>query len=229
VNNKLSDTKVSFFQSKLLTVGMVLAFILGNHSMVNAEEHHDHHVGHKASTEVVDHHEGHKAAAKVKGYVGILANYSIPEVTLVDSNDKQGLLSETISSKNPVMLNFIFTTCTAICPTMSATFAQVTQKMDVESESMQLISISVDPEHDTPPKLKEYAKRFEAGSQWQLFTGSVRDSIQVQQAFDAYRGDKMNHIPLTFIRGANSKQWMRIEGLASADDLIHEYRMLVAK
>ncbi|MDX8385071.1 MAG: SCO family protein [Gallionella sp.] len=217
--NKLSDTKGRFFQSKLLTLGMVLAMVFGNQSMVNAEEHHEHH----------DPHEHHKAAAEVKGYASMLTNYSIPEVTLVDSHDKQGLLSETISSTKPVMLNFIFTTCTAICPTMSATFAQVTQQMDVESEGMQLISISVDPEHDTPPKLKEYAKKFEAGSQWQLFTGSVNDSIKVQQAFDAYRGDKMNHIPLTFIRGANAKQWMRIEGLASAEELIYEYRKLATQ
>ncbi len=214
--NNLSDTKGSFFQPKMTIFIISLVLMLGNQSIVNAGEHHGHH----------DDHEHHKATAEATGYVSTLTNYTIPEVMLVDSDDKEGLLSETISATKPVMLNFIFTTCTAICPTMSATFAQVTQQMDVESEGMQLISISVDPEHDTPPKLKEYAKKFEAKSQWQLFTGSVNDSILVQQAFDAYRGDKMNHIPLTFIRGANTKQWVRIEGLASADELIQEYRKL---
>lgn len=214
--NNLSDTKGSFFQPKMTIFIISLVLMLGNQSIVNAGDHHGHH----------DDHEHHKAAAEATGYVSTLTNYTIPEVMLVDSDDKEGLLSETISATKPVMLNFIFTTCTAICPTMSATFAQVTQQMDVESEGMQLISISVDPEHDTPPKLKEYAKKFEAKSQWQLFTGSVNDSILVQQAFDAYRGDKMNHIPLTFIRGANTKQWVRIEGLASADELIQEYRKL---
>ena len=214
--NNLSDTKGSFFQPKMTIFIISLVLMLGNQSIVNAGDHHGHH----------DDHEHHKAAAEATGYVSTLTNYTIPEVMLVDSDDKEGLLSETISATKPVMLNFIFTTCTAICPTMSATFAQVTQQMDVESEGMQLISISVDPEHDTPPKLKEYAKKFEAKSQWQLFTGSANDSILVQQAFDAYRGDKMNHIPLTFIRGANTKQWVRIEGLASADELIQEYRKL---
>ena len=216
MSNKLSDVKVRMLWLKLLTFGVVSTLMLGHHIMVNAEEHHDH-------------HEHHKAAAEAKGYVSMLTSYSIPELKMTDSDGNEGLLSETVSSEKPVMLNFIFTTCTAICPPMSATFAQVAQQMDAEGEIMQLISVSVDPEYDTPGKLKEYAKQFEAGSQWKLFTGSTGNSILVQRAFDAYRGDKMNHVPLTFIRGSNSSQWARIEGLASAGELIQEYRSLVAQ
>jgi len=230
MSNKLSEMKIRKPLTKLSILGVVATLMFGHQIMVNAEEHHDHHEHQKAvAEEHHDHHEHHKAVAETKGYVSMQTSYSIPDVRMTDNDGNEGLLSESVSSEEPVMLNFIFTTCTAICPPMSATFAQVAQQMDAEGEVMQLISISVDPEYDTPGKLKEYAKQFEAGSQWKLFTGSAGNSILIQRAFDAYRGDKMNHLPLTFIRGSNSNQWARIEGLASADELIHEYRSLVSQ
>jgi len=229
MSNKSSEMKVRMPLLKLSILGVVATLMVGHQMMTNAEEHHEQHQQKAVVEEHHDHHEHHKAAAEAKGYVSMLSSYSIPKVKMTDSDGIEGLLSEAVSSDEPVMLNFIFTTCTAICPPMSATFAQVAQQMDTEGEVMQLISISVDPEYDTPGKLKEYAKQFEAGPQWKLFTGSAGNSILVQRAFDAYRGDKMNHLPLTFIRGPNSTQWTRIEGLASAGDLIQEYRSLLAQ
>ena len=44
-----------------------------------------------------------------------------------------------------------------------------------------------------------------------------------QTAFDTYRGDKMNHEPLTLIRRARGKSWLRIDGFANPDDLAREY------
>ena len=215
----LNNRKTVIFAWMLSACGLVTILLFGNQTKVNAQEHQHQH----------QHHDHHEATPEVKGYVSMQANYTIPEVMLVESDGKEKLLSKTVDPNKPVMLNFIFTTCTAICPSMSATFAQVAQKMDRGGETVQLVSISVDPEQDTPTKLKEYAKKFEAGSMWRLFTGTTANSILTQRAFDAYRGDKMNHVPLTFIRGANSVRWARIEGIASADELIKEYRALASK
>ena len=173
-----------------------------------------------------DMHAHHHHMAESKTIVRTVAEYKLPELKLVNTEAKEKLVSEIISTKNPVMLNFIFTTCTAICPVMSSSFAQVSKQLGEEYKDLQLISISVDPEQDTPAKLKEYATRFDGGSQWQLFTGSLANTIVLQKAFDSYRGDKMNHLPLTFMRGANSKKWVRLEGLASASELIKELHAL---
>jgi len=49
----------------------------------------------------------------------------------------------------------------------------------------------------------------------------------VQRAFGAFRGDKMNHAPATFLRmGGPGKPWVRLDGLVSASDIIHEYHKL---
>ena len=126
------------------------------------------------------------------------------------------------------MLNFIFTTCTTICPVMSATFSMVQEKLGPEHGKVRMISISIDPEHDSPSRLNAYAKKFGAGAQWSMLTGSIGNSIAVQRAFDAYFGDKMNHRPVTFMRKGPGKPWLRIDGFASADDLLREYRKLVS-
>lgn len=215
MNLKMSAMQFKTTRVKISTSAMTIAFLFAHQAGVCIEDIHAHH--------------RHMTSVQEKSLVRTLTKYKVPEIRLVNSEGKEKLLTEIISAKKPVMLNFIFTTCTAICPIMSSSFAQVSNQLGDEFKELQLISISVDPEQDTPAKLKEYAKQFVGGAQWQLFTGTVGDSIAVQKAFDSYRGDKMNHLPLTFIRGANSKQWVRLEGLASAAELNKELKSLQSK
>ncbi|MFZ3018007.1 MAG: SCO family protein [Gallionella sp.] len=174
-----------------------------------------------------EHHHHHHAMAD--SYQRSSASYSIPDVRLVDADGAKVALRDGLGGDEPVMLNFIFTSCTAICPVMSATFQQVQEKLGDERGKVRMVSISIDPENDTPARLKDYAARFQAGAQWRMLTGSIEDSIAVQRAFDAYRGGKMNHAPVTFLRAAGPDQpWVRLDGLASASDIIEEYRKLAA-
>jgi protein SCO1/2 len=170
-----------------------------------------------------DHHEHHHHEV-APGYQRSLASYSVPAVTMVNQDGQQVSLPELLDSDQPVMLNFIFTSCTAICPAMSAIFAGVQTRLGSDSERLRMVSISIDPEHDTPEALNAYARRFDAGPQWQFLTGSLDDSIAVQRAFDADRGDKMNHAPLTLLRAAPESPWVRYEGFATAADLVKECR-----
>ena len=80
----------------------------------------------------------------------------------------------------------------------------------------------------TPAALKAYAGKYGAGPQWQMLTGSLDDSIAVQRAFDVYRGDKMNHQPATFLRAGPGQPWVRLDGFASAADILREYRRIAA-
>lgn len=152
------------------------------------------------------------------------ASYPIPNVTLVDQGGRPVTLRDLLNTDKPILANFIFTTCTAICPAMSATFRQVGRELAGDRDQVMMVSFSIDPEQDTPSALAQYAERFDAGPQWVLLTGSLEDSIRVQKAFDAYRGDKMNHAPLTLLRVGPGDTWIRFEGFASAADLVTELR-----
>ena len=93
-----------------------------------------------------------------------------------------------------------------------------------------MISISIDPEYDTPAKLREYAARFGTGSQWKLLTGSLENTIAVQKAFGVYAGDKMDQKPVTFIKAKGSdNMWLRLDGLVDASQIIKEFNELTAK
>jgi protein SCO1 len=185
-------------------------------SMSAMAEDHSHH-----------HHHHHAMPAEADGYVRSQAAYTVPDVKLVDA-DGAGvpLRSELAEQDKPVILNFIFTTCGAICPVMSATFSQLQAALGPERDAVRMLSISIDPEEDTPAALKAYAGKYGAGPQWQMLTGSLTDSIAVQRAFDVYRGDKMNHQPATFLRAAPGQPWVRLDGFASADDILREVRQL---
>jgi protein SCO1/2 len=169
-----------------------------------------------------------EGAVNNNAYTRSVAAYKTPDVKLVDANDKQISLHDSLDGSGPVMLNFIFTTCTTICPVMSGTFSQVQAKLGATRSKVRIISISIDPEHDTPSRLQEYAKRFEAGPQWSMLTGSIENSIAVQRAFDIYRGDKMNHEPVTFLRKGPDQPWVRISGFITADDLLREFDKLAS-
>lgn len=150
--------------------------------------------------------------------------YTIPDVTMLNQDGQRVSIHEILDTDKPVMLNFIFTSCTAICPAMSATFASVQKKLGKDSDKLRMISVSIDPEYDTPDALNAYAKRFNAGPQWQFLTGNLDDSLTIQKAFNADRGDKMNHAPMTLLRDTRDSQWIRFEGFSKADDLANEVR-----
>lgn len=160
-------------------------------------------------------------------YLRRVEAYAVPDVTLVGSNGERVALASLLGSGMPVMLNFIFTSCTTICPVMTATFASVQHELGEEHRKIQLVSISIDPLHDTPPRLAAYAERQRAKQPWRFLTGEPGSILSVQEAFQAYRGDKMNHAPLTFLRAAPGDPWVRIQGFPTAADLIREYRGLV--
>lgn len=176
-----------------------------------------------------DHHHHHQSMELANtGAMRSVASYTVPDVKLTDASGKKVPLREVLAGGKPVMLNFIYTSCTAVCPVMSATFAEVQTKLGADRDKVRMVSISIDPEQDTPARLKAYGKKFGAGPQWQMLTGSAEESLAVQRAFDSYRGDKMNHEPATFLRNANGKSWVRIQGFASADQLLREYQQIVA-
>ena len=175
-----------------------------------------------------DPHAHHHHMMMMPQTMRMMADYTIPPVTLVRDDGKAVTLPDELDDGRPVVLNFIYTSCTTICPVISHTLARLQGELGPDRDRVHLVSISIDPEQDTPARLAAYAKKFGAGPEWQHYTGTINASIAAQRAFDAYRGDKMNHTPVTFLRAAPGKPWLRIDGFATADDLLGEIRGMLA-
>ena len=169
-----------------------------------------------------DPHAHHRMAMKNTTYQVSDARYDIPDVRLLDTSGDSVDLKGMLASGEPVALNFIFTTCTTICPVMTATFAQMQRELGSDAERIHLVSISIDPEYDRPDVLASYARQFQAGGNWTFLTGDTNDVVNVLRSFDAYTGSKMSHRPITLLRRPGSDSWIRIDGLASGQSLAHE-------
>lgn len=175
-----------------------------------------------------DPHAHHGAQTGQPAHQRTLAHYPTPDVMLVRHDGRQVSFVQLMADPRPVYLNFIFTTCTTVCPVMSQVFAQLQSRLGADREKVRMISISVDPDHDTPAVLARYAREFDAGSQWSFYTGNLEASIAVQRAFESYRADKMSHPVATFFRAAPGGPWTRIDGFAPAEALAQEYRAAAA-
>ena len=154
---------------------------------------------------------------------------TLPKVQMIRQDAKKVQLQNELSDGRIVVLSFIYTTCNAICPMTSHTIAKLQTKLGTDLAHVHLVSISIDPEQDTPKRLADYAQRYNAGKAWDHYTGVEDASISVQKSLDAYRGDKMNHVPTTFIWRGKGEKWVRIDGFANADDLAHEVHEMLEK
>jgi protein SCO1/2 len=162
-------------------------------------------------------------------YKRTVETYTLPDVVLVSQTGFKVRLADLVNSDKPVLLNFAFATCTTICPVMSAGFANLQRKLGAETANVRLISISIDPENDTPEVLKQYLDRYGAKPGWDFYTGRREDILSIMKACNALVPDKMQHQPLTFLKAPGDSRWIRIHGLIGTADLLAEYRQVAKR
>jgi protein SCO1/2 len=104
--------------------------------------------------------------------------YSAPSFTLTDQDGNPA--TDTQFLGHPWIADFIFTTCATLCPTMSAHMGELQGELPAD---VKLVSFSVDPVHDTPAALKEYAARYHAQpNRWIFITGDEKTQERVIRA-----------------------------------------------
>lgn len=112
---------------------------------------------------------------RIQGALEKLEVYGrVPDFSLIDRSGKQMTLSD-LHGKVWIV-NFFYTECTDTCSLQSANMARLQADFMGEPD-LRLVSISVDPEHDTPEVLSEYANGFHADSERWLFLTGPRDVI----------------------------------------------------
>tara|TARA_B100000902_G_scaffold399651_1_gene471583 strand:+ start:1439 stop:2155 length:717 start_codon:yes stop_codon:yes gene_type:complete len=96
------------------------------------------------------------------------------------NQDKKYISNSDLIGYNYIV-NFFFTTCPTICPTTTLNLIELQNKIKkFDIENFKIISISVDPENDTPNKMKEYANSMNIDlSNWELLTGNQDEIYDV--------------------------------------------------
>jgi len=183
---------------------------------------------HHRQVAAADHQHHHAMMAGGGGaYERSVQKYALPAFTLRDQAGRKVPVSELDGGSGPLAVNFIFATCTTICPVMSATFSQLLHELGPEAGHIRLVSITIDPEHDTPTVLAALAKRFDAPANWTFLTGNPGEVEQVVRAFDAWTGSKATHRPITLLRREGESEWVRLEGLGSGTALAEQVRAVI--
>lgn len=157
-----------------------------------------------------------------------VAQYVIPKLTLLREDGSRASFPRELDDGRAVLVHFIFTSCTTVCPMLSHVFAKLQRELGPDAGKVHLVSISIDPEYDTPERLAAYAEKLGAGPGWNHYTGRLEDIIAIQQAFRVYRSDKMSHLPVALFKAPKSKTWVRYEGVVSPEVLLAEYRQSAA-
>lgn len=159
-----------------------------------------------------------------KQYQSTRETYAMPDVTLINQDGEKVKFRDLMQSDKPVLVDFIFCTCSTICPVLSAGFVNVQNKLGAETRTVRLVSISIDPENDKPKVMRDYLRRYRAKPGWDFLTGARKDIESVRRAFNSYRENKMSHEPLMFIRTPKGDSWTRIFGITSTEELLAEIK-----
>ena len=175
-------------------------------------------------------HGDHKAHAAPKEEAPQSVKVSLSDVPLVNQGGGKVRLKSDVMAGKVVVVDFIYTTCTTICPIFTATMASVQEKLaDVSGRDLQLISMTVDPLRDTPPRLKAYAGKHHARfDNWSFLTGTKADVDAVNKAFGTYTPNIDDHPPMVMVGDTASGQWTRFFGFPGAGDLEARVRQLLA-
>jgi cytochrome oxidase Cu insertion factor (SCO1/SenC/PrrC family) len=99
-----------------------------------------------------------------------------PDVEVVTHEGTRLRFYDDLVKDKVFVINFIFTTCRDFCPLAAARLSELQAKLgDAMGRDVFFYSISIDPETDTPERLKEYANTFGAGPGWLFLTGKPED------------------------------------------------------
>jgi len=152
---------------------------------------------------------------------GAIQKMNIPDVELLDQDGRRIHFYTDLVKGHTVAINFIFTTCTTICPPLGATFARVQKELgDKVGRDVRFISISVDPATDTPERLKEWGAKFHAGEGWTFVTGNKPQVDELLRALGASSARREDHSPTVLIGNDTNGNWTRTYGLAKSSQLV---------
>ncbi len=149
----------------------------------------------------------------------------LPDAELVDQHGEKVRLRELVAGRRAV-INFVFTSCTTVCPPMGALFARLQRDLEArpatERDDIAFVSISIDPAVDTPERLREWAARFDGSSSWRLLTGPKPVVDEVLEQLGVLTPLIEEHTPLVLLGDAEAGRWVRAHGLALPSRLIEE-------
>jgi cytochrome oxidase Cu insertion factor (SCO1/SenC/PrrC family)/cytochrome c2 len=154
----------------------------------------------------------------------------IPNTTVMTQRGKPVKFYDDLVKGKIVIISFIYTSCTDICPLTTARLTLLEDKLgDMVGRDVFFLSMTVDPEHDTPEKLKEYAERFSVGPGWSFVTGKPADIRAINYKFGDRSAILSEHRNEVVIGNDTTGEWQKDSVFGDIDRLALTVRSLDPK
>jgi cytochrome oxidase Cu insertion factor (SCO1/SenC/PrrC family) len=172
--------------------------------------------------------ENASVAGRQKKLAAAARNY-FPNLVLVNQDNQPMRFYEDLLKGKTVLINFMLTHCTGACSPMTANLAKVQKYLGEHvGKEVVMISISVDPEHDTPDALKRYAEGFKIQPGWYFLTGTKENVDGVLSKLGGYTDDPQKHSTVLIIGDEATGQWMKVPALAKPSEIADAVAKILA-
>jgi len=158
------------------------------------------------------------------------ANY-FPNVPVIDQNGHTMNFYDDVIKGKISVISFIYTSCQDICPLTTARMAQLEDKLDgAVGRDLFFISMSVDPERDTPEKMKAFADAFGAGPGWLFLTGKMEDIRAINYKLGDRSDRSLSQHRNQIVLGNDATgDWQRASVFDDLDSLVISIRQMNPK
>ncbi|HEX6043326.1 MAG TPA: SCO family protein [Pyrinomonadaceae bacterium] len=151
---------------------------------------------------------------------GAAAKY-FTDVELINQDGKKMRFYSDVLKGKTVVVNAFFTTCTSVCPPMNRNMEKMQEALGERvGRDVFFVSITVDPEVDTPERLKDYAKKFHAGPGWIFLTGKKENLDWALYKLGQYVENKDDHTTVFIIGNEPTGLWKKAFGMANIAELV---------
>ncbi|NMG46158.1 SCO family protein [Aromatoleum toluvorans] len=152
-----------------------------------------------------------------------------PDVPLLDQHSRERRLESDVIGDRVVVMDFVYTSCTTVCPVASAIMAEVQQKLAGRvGREVALVSLTVDPVRDTPARLRDYARARGAGEGWSWLTGSAPAVNDTLKGLGTWTPDFEDHPVVMMVGDGRTGKWTRFYGFADPAMLVAQVESLIA-
>ena len=150
------------------------------------------------------------------------------DVELLDQDGKKVRFYSDVLKGKTVVVNAFFTTCTSVCPPMNRNMQKIQEALkDRVGKDVFFVSITVDPTVDTPARLKDYAKKFNAGPGWMFLTGKKENLDWALYKLGQYVENKDDHKTVFIIGNEPTGLWKKAFGMANVAELVQVVESVV--
>lgn len=151
----------------------------------------------------------------------------LPNLPVVDQDGRQYRFYDDLIKGKKVIINFIFTSCTDICPLTTARMATLQEKLgDMVGRDVEMYSITVDPEHDSPKELKRYADAFRVRPGWRFLTGRPADIQLIRDRLGERARVKSEHRHEMLLGNDAIGDWSKDSAYGDLDRVVMNVRAL---